>query len=122
MAACLQAGEADAPCSCGLLRMRHARFFPSLRLPPEGLVLKWQKGGGGENRLVEILISYGSGRKEEERRRRHNLGKVDCVMVILLSFLLSNKTIYVHYSVCRVSIRANYMIILNICACLYIGT
>lgn len=22
-------------------------FFPSLRLPPEGLVLKWQRGGGG---------------------------------------------------------------------------
>ena len=88
MAACLQAGEADVPCSCGLLRMRHARFFPSLRLPPEGLVLKWQRGGDDGGGEPDILWRC---RKDEERRRRRrcDLGAEEIMWCVVLHSFVS---------------------------------
>ena len=59
---------------------------------------------------METLISYGGGRKEEERRRRCDLGEGDNVLLsrVPLSFLLSNKTMYVLCSVCTLSIMHDY--------------
>lgn len=76
---------------------RDTRFFLSLRLPPEGPLLKWQRGGGRQAGLVEVLISYGGSRKEEERRRRGcDPGKRDGVLLsyVLLSFLKNKNPLY----------------------------
>lgn len=42
--------------------------FPSLRLSPEGLVLKWHRGGGWVHGLVEFVRPYSGGRKEEGKK------------------------------------------------------
>lgn len=79
MAACLQAGEADAPCSCGRLRMRQA-FPAGPQAPTRGSgsysleVWRWI---WCSRKFYDTGMVYG----EEERQR---------VIVILLYSLINN--------------------------------
>lgn len=83
-----------------------------------GLVLKWQRGGGGKDGLVEALISYGGGRKQERRRRgSRDPGEGDNVSLsrILLSFdVCSSFPLRCVHNACL-------QFFFNVCACLCRG-
>lgn len=119
MAACLQAGEADAPCSCGLLRMRQARFSPSPLAPTWGA---WYLNGRGVEvgrmdwwRLWYPTVAAGS-------KREGGGGVVTRAREIMCHclgfFCLS---MYAPRSLFGASIMPACIFFFNVCACLCRG-